>query len=114
MKQVIVVRNDLGMRKGKVGAQVAHASLGAVLPHLDDERVKAWLADSFTKICLRVDDEDGLLAVHLEAFFAGLITHLVIDNGLTEFHSVPTRTCVAIGPDVESKIDAITGGLKLL
>ena len=31
VKQVIVIRKDLNMRKGKIAAQTAHASLGVVL-----------------------------------------------------------------------------------
>jgi len=114
MKQVIVVREDLKMRKGKVGAQVAHASLGAVLPHQGDPRVKAWLEHSFTKVCLRVDRLDHLEEIHAAAQEAGLITCLITDAGRTEFNGVPTKTCVAIGPDVGSRIDAITGDLRLL
>ena len=44
----------------------------------------------------------------------GLEVHMITDTGKTEFHGVPTNTCLAIGPDEASKIDAITGGLKLL
>jgi PTH2 family peptidyl-tRNA hydrolase len=45
---------------------------------------------------------------------AGLEVHLITDNGKTEFHGEPTRTCLAIGPDDAEKIDAITGRLQLL
>lgn len=114
MKQVIVMRTDLNMRKGKVAAQAAHASLGAVLPNQDDERVQRWLGGSFTKVCVQVDSEENLLALHSLAERRGLITCLITDNGKTEFHGVATRTCVAIGPDENDVIDEITGGLKLL
>ena len=45
VKQVIVFRHDLlkSLRKGKIAAQVAHASLGALLKHSDrywDEEIK--------------------------------------------------------------------------
>ena len=39
---------------------------------------------------------------------------LITDAGHTEFHGVPTRTCLAIGPAWSDEIDAITGGLQLL
>jgi len=39
---------------------------------------------------------------------------LITDSGKTEFHGQPTRTCLAIGPDVADKIDPITGQLELL
>jgi PTH2 family peptidyl-tRNA hydrolase len=129
MKQVIVMRNDLNMRKGKMVAQGCHASLGAVLPYQSftgslseygkwyqqKKKLKEWLAAGpFKKICVRVDSEEELLAVHRAAKDAGLIECLITDSGLTEFGGVPTITCCAIGPDTEEAIDSITGELKLL
>jgi len=46
-KQVIVLRKDLGMRKGKMVDQGAHASLGAILREgklKTDNDTKAWIA----------------------------------------------------------------------
>lgn len=127
MKQMIVMRHDLGMRKGKMVAQGAHASLGAVLPYLTrgrpgdgwdvqtvDRRVEEWLADSFTKVCVRATSEEELLAIHKRAEDAGLITCLITDAGRTEFNGVPTLTCCAIGPDTDEALEPITGTLKLL
>ena len=127
MKQVLVIRNDLGMRKGKMVAQGAHASLGAVLPYLRDyegpvaeyfewltHTVANWLAGDFKKICVRVDSEQELLDIHRTAKDAGLIECLITDSGLTEFNEVPTITCCAVGPDTDENIDKITGSLKLL
>lgn len=127
MKQVIVMRKDLGMRLGKMIAQGAHASMGAVLPYLDplpdpyDEhaaacrrKINEWLDGAHKKICVRVDSEEQLLTVHDAATSAGLITCLITDNGLTEFHGVPTVTCCAIGPDSADVLDPVTGELKLL
>lgn len=96
-KQIIVIRTDLNMRKGKMIAQGAHASLGAVLPYIrtyqdepNDARrqdcVTTWLAGSFTKICVRVDSEEQLLEIHDKATQAGLITCLIRDAGKTEFN----------------------------
>jgi peptidyl-tRNA hydrolase, PTH2 family len=132
MKQVIVMRADLNMRKGKMIAQGAHASLGAVLPYVDPHRafrirlvvfpswwrkrraVNRWLSGPFKKICVRVDSEEALLAVHKKAAAADLITCLITDSGLTEFGGVPTNTCCAVGPATDEEVDLITGGLKLL
>lgn len=135
-KQVIVVRKDLNMRKGKIAAQVAHASMGALLSiasidtaeeglggggypvsyniPLRDHHVRDWLLGSFTKVCVSVDSEDELLDTFNKAKSAGLICCLITDNGLTEFHNIKTNTCVAIGPADATDIDAITGHLKLL
>lgn len=114
MKQVIVVRKDLKMRKGKIAAQVAHGAMGAVLPYLDDPRVTEWLNGIFTKICVSCDSEEELLQLEQQAKDAGLITCLITDSGLTEFHGVPTKTVLAIGPDEDDRINVITGDLKLL
>lgn len=114
MKQIIVIRNDLNMRKGKMVAQGAHASLGAILKHQDDPRVIDWLANSFTKVCVRVDSLDELLDLHFQAVNAGLLSSLIKDNGRTEFNGVPTYTALGVGPDTPEKLDPITGHLKLL
>lgn len=39
---------------------------------------------------------------------------LVTDSGRTEFGGVPTKTCLAIGPNKIEEIDKITGHLPLL
>lgn len=125
-KQVIVMRKDLGMRKGKMIAQGAHASLGVVimmqdyfkaLPIKNDPwRVPfdLWINGTFTKICVSVDSEHELLAIWKDAKFYDLPVKLITDAGHTEFNGVPTLTCLAIGPAWSEDIDKITGGLKLL
>jgi len=113
-KQILVVRKDLNMRKGKIGAQCAHASLACYLEHPDDPRMKEWLKGPFTKICVSVDSEEEMLEVERKAIEAGLITRMIIDQGHTEFHGVPTRTVLAVGPDLHENLASITGTLKLL
>jgi len=68
---------------------------------------------SFAKIVLQCDSEEELIKIYEKAKAAGLESHLIIDSGATEFHGIPTKTCVGIGPDEAEKIDAITGSLKL-
>lgn len=130
VKQVIVMRKDLNMRRGKEIAQGSHASMAFLTRRLEPIEFGAvatgvfhrlhlslvemqWLDNSFTKVCVRVNSEDELKAVHEAATDAGLISHMVVDAGATEFHGIPTMTCCAIGPDDAEKIDAITGHLKL-
>lgn len=114
MKQIIVLRKDLNMRKGKLVSQGAHASLKATLENLDRPSVKKWLEGAFTKIAVSVDSEEQLLFVLEAAKKAGLITALITDAGKTEFHGIPTNTCIAIGPATENELFPITGALKLL
>lgn len=129
-KQVIVMRTDLGMRKGKMIAQGAHASLGVILGMMtnysehsymekrliihNDSPLDKWLNGIFTKICVRVDSEEQLLDVYADAHAARLPVKLIEDAGKTEFNGVPTYTCLAIGPANAEDIDKITGELKLL
>ena len=124
IKQVICMRHDLKMRRGKQIAQGAHASMSFICRRLQEgtsvslndfsDVERAWLTGAFAKVCCRVDSEDELMKIHDEAIAAGLEVHLITDSGKTEFHGVPTRTCLAIGPDDAEKIDEITGHLQLL
>jgi PTH2 family peptidyl-tRNA hydrolase len=123
-KQTIVLRKDLNMRKGKMVAQGAHASMRAILQlgHREggnfvvplDERLEPWLLGRFKKICVSVNSEAELLQLHQEAKAAGLIAALIQDAGLTEFGGVPTYTALAVGPDREDRVELITGSLPLL
>ena len=122
-KQVIVMRKDLGMRKGKMIAQGAHASI-AWLSQLLRDRVSpaedmtdaqfAWVHGAFTKVCVGVDSEDELLAVVAAAGAADVPCVLITDAGFTEFRGVETNTCCAVGPDWNERVDAVTGSLRLL
>lgn len=123
-KQVIVMRKDLGMRKGKMIAQGAHASLKVLLDAggLDGdarfvidltEPMRAWLGGRFTKVCVSVDSEAALDAVVERARAANVPVALITDAGQTEFHGVPTKTCCAVGPAWIEDVDAITGALTL-
>lgn len=119
VKMVLVVRNDLNMRKGKVAAQAAHAATAFLLEMIKEgnpfsQWEEEWLRTGTTKICVRVDSEEELLTVAEQAKKAGVEVHVVTDEGRTEFGGIPTKTCLALGPDLASKIDPISGHLKLL
>lgn len=114
MKQIIILRKDLNMRKGKMVAQGAHAAMAATLEHLYDERVIEWLCGPFTKICVSVDSYDELMALYALALCDGMVCSLILDAGRTEFNGVPTYTAVAIGPDTDENLRPLTGHLKLL
>jgi len=127
IKQVIVMRRDLKMRRGKEIAQGSHASIKFLSNKLREAKQakndghtillsdaeQAWIDGPFTKICLRVDSEEELLEINDKAKEAGLVCSLIQDRGKTEFKGVPTYTCLAIGPDEAEKIDKITGELRL-
>lgn len=116
-KQVIVIRRDLKMRRGKEIAQGAHASLGAILHDgklKTDKDTQAWLEGRFTKVCVRVESEEELLEIYNKAKSLKLNCSLIRDAGLTEFNGVPTLTAVGVGPGKPEIVDKVTGSLKLL
>jgi len=133
-KQVIVVRKDLGMRKGKMIAQGAHASMkvffdlgkvimcagSAIETHWKMEigpltlPMREWVEGSFGKVVVGCNSEQELLDLHRQALQANLPCAIIQDQGRTEFHGVPTYTALAIGPARVEDIDTITGELKLL
>lgn len=130
VKQVLVVRRDLGMRRGKEIAQGAHASMawltrrlqkvpdftpddGAVLEGTFSLAECAWMRGTFTKVVCQVPDEAALRDLHDAARRAGLESYLITDAGKTEFGGVPTATAVGVGPDWSEKVDAVTRELKL-
>ena len=129
VKQVIVLRKDLNMRKGKMAAQAAHASMKVLLDSARPlERTSAggtveltlwpeaveWLAGLFTKVVVGCDSEAELLALQRTATDARLKTALIQDSGLTEFGGVPTYTALAIGPHEAGRFEGVTAHLKLL
>lgn len=112
------------MRKGKMIAQGAHASLkvlvdrgridGATFAIELTEPMTAWLTGRFTKVCVGVASEAALDEVVARANAANVPVALIVDAGKTEFHGVPTKTCCAVGPAWSDEVDAITGDLPLL
>lgn len=115
------------MRRGKEIAQGAHASMAwlrqRIMPHLtpagraDQVQFSAaertWLDVSMRKVTVKVASEQDLLDVYDKARAAGLVVEMITDRGLTEFGGVPTRTCLAVGPDYDDLIDPVTGDLEL-
>lgn len=137
VKQVIVMRTDLNMRKGKMAAQAAHASMKLLMERTnffeyakestiwdgfyiwqletwESEPLHRWLRGAFTKVVVGVGSEEELFEIKKKAEEAGILCTLVTDAGKTEFDGARTNTCIAVGPEWASKIDEITGHLKLL
>jgi len=114
MKQVIAVRTDLKMGKGKIAAQAGHACV------LGSEQVRrsnpdwhnAWMVRQ-EKIVVKVASLKELDEIITAAQEAGLPCSKVVDAGHTQLEP-GTVTCAAIGPAPDERIDRITGGLKLL
>lgn len=112
-KMVIVMRKDLGMRKGKMIAQGGHAVCDAVFRLVRSKLFQEWLNQGQKKIVVGVNSEKELVDIALAAEGQGLKVARVKDAGHTELEP-GTFTCIAIGPDYEDNIDPITKELTLL
>jgi PTH2 family peptidyl-tRNA hydrolase len=141
-KQVVVMRKFPNLRTGKYCSQACHASMafltknGKVTTDTEfeeygsqftptffesyssdfvkhEDEINHWLNHSFRKIVCYVDSLEELEAIHKKALDAGLISHMIEDNGVTEFGGVKTKTCIAVGPAWEDKFIGITDHLKL-
>ena len=142
-KQVIVVNKGLGMSKGKMAAQVAHASEAFLLKQfllgngekhllldLDTRRLKGyvlqipvdldvyeWITSSYTKVVCEVDNEAELQKVIDKAIKNGFEEDKdffkIIDNGYTEFNNEKTWTCIGFRPMKSEDIDKVTKRLRL-
>ena len=141
-KQMIVMRRDLKMRKGKIAAQAGHACVEAVLMalarehRLDQVRLATaedgsptwvyldsdgaphtalsdWFDAGVAKVCVYVDSEEALLDIADQGRERGFAVALIRDAGLTEFHGEATYTCLAFEPLRAEDVDPITGELPL-
>ena len=114
-KQVIVVRSDLKLPKGKMSAQVAHASVEAVLKTLtrSKRKVSEWRRKGSKKVVVKVATLPELLKLKAEAENNNLVCSLITDAGKTVI-APGTITCLAIGPDEEEEIDKVTAKLKMM
>ena len=135
-KQVIVIRKDLNMRKGKMVAQGGHASMGVLFNYMTPnylnpgemtrtftitlpegevgEFMYQWMTGIFKKVVVSVDTLQELTDAYDLAKLNGIPCSIIEDCGLTEFNGEPTITAIAIGPDNPDKIDEITRNFKLL
>lgn len=114
-KQVIAVRTDLGMSKGKTAVQVAHGAVAAAeKARISQQAVwKAWLQEGQKKVAVRVASEEDLVQLMRVAALNRLPHALIHDAGMTELPP-GTTTVLAIGPAKSQDVDKVTADLKLL
>ena len=135
-KMMIVMRRDLKMRKGKIAAQAGHACIDAVLMALNKEGrmndfemtddgfnlkmtdkpvtpLSDWFLYGCAKVCVYVDSEEALLDIANKAKEREIIASVITDAGMTEFHGMPTKTCLALEPLPAKIADELTGNLPL-
>ena len=135
-KMMIVMRRDLKMRKGKIAAQAGHACIDVILMALSKEGrlndfettndgialrdtdkpttpLSDWFKYGCAKICVYVDSEEELIDIAEKAKEKDIIVAVITDAGMTEFHGVPTKTCLALEPLPAEVADELTGNLPL-
>ena len=135
-KMMIVMRRDLKMRKGKIAAQAGHACIDAILMALNKEGrmndfeitsngfdlkmtdkpttpLSDWFLYGCAKVCVYVDSEEELLDIAQKAREREVIVAVITDAGMTEFHGVPTKTCLALEPLPTEVAEELTGDLPL-
>jgi PTH2 family peptidyl-tRNA hydrolase len=114
-KQVLVIRMDLKMSRGKIAVQIAHAAVSAAEEARKHSLVswRGWLWEGQKKVAVKVSSEEELLTLRDKAIKVGLPVHLIRDRGLTELPP-GTTTALGIGPARTETVDKITGDLPLL
>lgn len=110
-KQALVLREDLDMSPGKMIAQACHASL-KVYKKAEGDKKQVWENGGAKKIVLGAGDHK-LEELHQRCKKKGIPACIVTDAGMTELEP-GTKTALGVGPDEESKIDTVTGNLKLI
>lgn len=116
VKQVIILRADLGMSPGKAAAQAAHASLACYDQIRNDPEHKhmldQWFNTGSTKIILQAANEDQMSNLQYSISDLNIPTFMVYDEGRTELDK-DTMTALGIGPAEAEEIDKATAHLKL-
>lgn len=114
-KMVIVAREDLGMSAGKLAAQCCHAALAGFREAQEKTpgELAEWVGSGEKIVVVKAKDEGDMRRVQTAARERGLLANGITDAGRTEV-APGTRTVLAVGPAKESKVDAVTGSLRLL
>ncbi|MFW9843195.1 MAG: peptidyl-tRNA hydrolase Pth2 [Candidatus Thorarchaeota archaeon] len=114
-KQVIAVRTDLGMSKGKTAVQVAHGAISSAerARVTKQEEWRAWMREGQKKVAVKVTSEEEIMELRKQAITHNLPHAIIRDAGMTELPP-GTLTVIGIGPAKAEAIDEVTKDLKLL
>jgi len=127
LKQAFIMNSDLGMGKGKLVGQAAHA----VIYYMDEillyvegkapenerlfERFVVWREEDhglMKKVVLRATQEE-MEKILCELAVRGIEKFAVYDRGLTQIPE-GSFTCIIVEPLEEEKYDELFGHMKLL
>jgi PTH2 family peptidyl-tRNA hydrolase len=126
--QYILVRKDLDMSHGKMAAQVAHASIGAVAiecqrrlvckQNLEDFKKdrNSWFENSFAKVVLEVKTKQKMLNIMDRLLEDGIPHSIIRDACRTELKPEEngcTMTCIGIAPMFRERIPKYIRNLQI-
>ncbi|MBY8999514.1 MAG: peptidyl-tRNA hydrolase Pth2 [Candidatus Heimdallarchaeota archaeon] len=114
-KQVIAVRTDLKMSKGKTAVQVAHGSISSYLKARKyyPDWADRWVAEGQKKVTVKIKSEEEIHVLAEKARRLDIPFAVINDAGLTQL-APGTTTVIGIGPSLEQNIDKVTKELPLL
>lgn len=115
-KLIYCVRNDLKMGKGKIASQCCHGTFEIYENNIKKKKsnmITLWKSTGQAKIILKINSEKEMYKLKKNAEDLKMCTHIVCDAGHTQV-SQGSNTVLIIGPDYESRLNQITGHLKLL
>jgi len=115
VKQVIVVRSDINMKRSELASQVAAASIKFLLENNEavrgnqmfvtlSDNETSWLTGSLSQEIVGVDSEEQLQSIMMRAEMMGIETHFALKGN--------TMTCVALGPDDSGVLERLIHRLK--
>lgn len=120
VRMALVIRQDLGMKKGKIAAQCCHAALACYRLIATDssrdsynmEMTTRWLCGGQAKITLKCPTKESLDELFAMALSLGVNSYVVHDAGRTQI-AAGSATVLGLGPAPKAVLDQITGDLKL-
>lgn len=120
VRMALVIRQDLGMQKGKVAAQCCHAALSCFRMIASDpnresynpQMVQRWLRRGQAKITLKCPDKETMDELYAKAISLGVNACVIHDAGRTQI-AAGSATVLGVGPAPKAVLDQITGDLKL-
>ncbi|MHA2093757.1 MAG: peptidyl-tRNA hydrolase Pth2 [Candidatus Hodarchaeales archaeon] len=114
LKQVLILRKDLKMSKGKAAAQASHAAVGAAIKLMRQNPTlfNKWWNGGQMKVVLAVESETQLEDVESRIRRLGAFVTKINDAGRTQLPP-GTTTALGIGPHNQMDIEKITSTLKL-
>ena len=124
VKQVIVIRKDLRLRKNKLVSLAIRATMQFILDNNESDRpdelqVKLsqqevyWLKNSFDNDILVVNSQDALSDIILKAELNGINVYSIFEKSKKSDEG-PQLICAAFGPDEEDQISQVVGNLKTM